>query len=109
MPYATPGSLDELQAPTSGVVRVRPHLNTSQGPTFDHADAREVIEPYSAVARDGSAHDQRTFLDRAHARGTERYGFVLAGGHAVAANGSARRRCFFSPSALMGPGYGAGG
>ncbi len=62
VPYATPGSLDELQGPTSGVVRVRPHLNTSQDPTYDLGDPGELRALYSAVVRDGSAHDQRTLL-----------------------------------------------
>ncbi|WP_431836413.1 hypothetical protein [Cellulomonas sp. Y8] len=65
VPYATPRELDDLRGPTSGVVRVRPHINTGQDPTYDVGDERRLIALYSAVVRDGSAGDQCELLDGA--------------------------------------------
>ena len=65
VPYDTPEDLSELQGPTSGIVRVGPHIDTSQDPTYDLADAGDLIALYSAVVRAGSADDHRRLLDRA--------------------------------------------
>lgn len=65
VPYATPRDLGDLHGPTAGVVRVRPHINTGQDPTYDVGDERRLIALYSAVVRDGSADDQCALLDEA--------------------------------------------
>jgi hypothetical protein len=63
VPYATPRDLTELHGPTSGTVRLRPHLDTSQDPTYDVGDEDDLIALYSAVVRSGTAEDQATLLD----------------------------------------------
>ncbi|VTR76044.1 hypothetical protein [Cellulomonas hominis] len=65
VPYETPDDLAELQGPTSGIVRVRPHIDTSQDPTYDLDDHGDVVALYAAVVRAGSADDQRRLLNRA--------------------------------------------
>jgi len=64
LPYDTPGSLDELQGPTSGKVRVRPPISTAPNPVFDldHEGMRHSL--YAAVIRDGNPQDQRELLAR---------------------------------------------
>lgn len=64
IPYETPGSLDELHGPTSGTVRVRPHINTSPDPVYDLASPSQVWSLYSAVVRDGLPSEQSALLDR---------------------------------------------
>jgi len=64
LPYDTPASLDELQGPTSGKVRVRPPISTAPDPVFDldHEGMRRSL--YAAVIRDGNPQDQRELLAR---------------------------------------------
>lgn len=64
VPYDVPDDLHELQGPTTGTVRVRPHIDTSQDPTYDLADDGDLLAFYSAVVRAGSADDHRHLLDR---------------------------------------------
>lgn len=64
IPYDTPETLDQLQGPTSGTVRVRPHINTSPDPVYDLASPSQVWSLYSAVVRDGLPNEQAAFLDR---------------------------------------------
>lgn len=64
IPYDTPESLDDLHGPTSGTVRVRPHINTSPDPVFDLADPGQQWSLYSAVVRDGLPSEQGAILDR---------------------------------------------
>lgn len=64
IPYATPKSLDELRGPVSGIVRVRPHINTSPDPVYDLDKRSQRWSLYSAVVRDGLGEDQATLLDR---------------------------------------------
>lgn len=65
IPYATPRSLDDLAGPTSGVVRVRPYIDTSHDPTYRLDVPGDVLSLYSRVVRAGSAEDQCRLLDRA--------------------------------------------
>jgi hypothetical protein len=64
IPYVTPDSLDDLRGPTSGVVTVGPHIDTSLHPTYDISNTRRARELYSATVRDGSVLDQVRILDR---------------------------------------------
>lgn len=65
IPYDTPESLDELCGPVSGVVRVRPRINTSPDPVFDLADPGQRWSLYSAVVRDGLPSEQAAILNHA--------------------------------------------
>lgn len=65
IPYDTPESLDELRGPTSGTVRVRPHIDTSPSPIYDLDEPSQVWGLYSAVVRDGLPREQVAILDRA--------------------------------------------
>jgi hypothetical protein len=64
IPYVTPDSLDDLRGPTSGVVTVGPHIDTSTDPTYDVANPQRARELYSATVRDGTASDHVRVLDR---------------------------------------------
>ena len=64
IPYDTPQSLDELQGPTTGTVRVRPHINTSPDPVYDLAEPSQQWSLYSAVVRDGLPSEQAAILNR---------------------------------------------
>lgn len=64
IPYDTPESLDELRGPTSGLVRVRPRIDTSPDPVYDVADPSQRWNLYSAVVRDGLASEQAAILNR---------------------------------------------
>ena len=64
IPYEAPESLDELHGPTSGIVRVRPHINTSPNPIYDLSKPAQQWSLYSAVVRDGLARDQVALLNR---------------------------------------------
>ena len=64
IPYDTPETLDQLQGPTSGTVRVRPHINTSPDPVYDLDSPSQVWSLYSAVVRDGLPSEQATLLNR---------------------------------------------
>lgn len=65
VPYAVPGTLDDLRGPTSGVVRVRAYIDTSQDPTYDLGAEGDLLALYSRVVRAGSVDDQCALLDRA--------------------------------------------
>lgn len=65
IPYSTPSGLDELRGPTTGLVRVRPHIDTSQDPVYDLSDEGDLIALYSAVVRSGTGDEQGMLLDRA--------------------------------------------
>lgn len=65
VPYATPGSLDDLHGPTSGVVRVSRHINTAPSPTYNFDDDGDQLAGYSAIVRDGDPNEQSALLDRA--------------------------------------------
>lgn len=62
--YHAPDSLDELHGPTSGVVRVPPHINTAPDPTYDFNDSGDLWAAYSAIVRDGYPDEQAALLDR---------------------------------------------
>jgi hypothetical protein len=62
--YDTPRSLDDLHGPTTGTVRVRPHINTSPHPVYDLADEGLRWHLYSAVVREGTPEEQTELLDR---------------------------------------------
>ncbi|GAB2468792.1 hypothetical protein GCM10027063_06470 [Promicromonospora xylanilytica] len=64
IPYATPDSLSDLRGPTSGVVTVGPHIDTSMNPVYEVSNVRRARELYSATVRDGSVDDQVAILDR---------------------------------------------
>lgn len=64
IPYATPDSLSDLRGPTSGVVTVGPHIDTSMNPVYVLRDPRRARELYSATVRDGSVVDQAQILDQ---------------------------------------------
>lgn len=64
IPYDLPESLDELRGPTSGTVRVRPHINTSPDPVYDLAKPSQQWSLYSAVVRDGLPSEQVAILNR---------------------------------------------
>ncbi|MFD2793428.1 hypothetical protein ACFS27_07685 [Promicromonospora vindobonensis] len=64
IPYVTPDSLDDLRGPTSGVVTVGPHIDTSMNPVYEVSNPRRARELYSATVRDGSVVDQVRILDR---------------------------------------------
>ena len=64
IPYVTPDSLDDLRGPTSGVVTVGPHIDTSLNPVYEVSDPRRARELYGATVRDGSVVDQVRILDR---------------------------------------------
>lgn len=65
VPYDTPDSLGELEGPTAGTVRARPHINTSPDPVYDLAKPSQRWSLYSAVVRDGLASEQSALLNRA--------------------------------------------
>ncbi|GAA4687014.1 hypothetical protein APR04_004838 [Promicromonospora umidemergens] len=64
IPYVTPDSLSDLRGPTSGVVTVGPHIDTSMNPVYEVSDPRRARELYGATVRDGSVVDQVEILDR---------------------------------------------
>ncbi len=64
IPYDTPESLDDLQGPTSGLVRVSPRIDTSLNPVYDVSSPSNRWSLYSAVVRDGLPADQVAILDR---------------------------------------------
>ncbi len=64
IPYDTPESLDELQGPATGTVRVRPHINTSPDPIYNLAVPSQQWSLYSAVVRDGLPSEQTAILNR---------------------------------------------
>lgn len=64
VPYDTPESLDELRGPTAGIVRVRPHINTSPHPVYDLSKPSQLWSLYSAVVRDGLPGEQVAILNR---------------------------------------------
>jgi len=64
IPYDAPESLDDLHGPTSGLVRVRPHINTSPDPVYDLDSPSQRWSLYSAVVRDGLPSEQTALLDR---------------------------------------------
>ncbi|WP_028709600.1 hypothetical protein [Propionicicella superfundia] len=63
--YHTPDSLDDLHGPTSGVIRVRPHIRTAPEPTYDFDSPGGLWAGYSAIVRDGYPDEHAAFLDRA--------------------------------------------
>ncbi len=65
IPYDTPQSLDDLRGPTSGVVRVRPRIDTSPDPVYDLADPGQRWSLYNAVVREGLPSEQAAILNRA--------------------------------------------
>jgi len=64
IPYVTPDSLDDLRGPTSGVVTVGPHIDTSLDPSYEVSDPKRARELYSATVRDGFVPDHVRILDR---------------------------------------------
>jgi hypothetical protein len=64
IPYVTPDSLDDLRGPTSGVVTVGPHIDTSLNPTYDLDAGDRTLGLYSATVRDGVVADHIRVLDR---------------------------------------------
>ena len=64
IPYDTPESLDDLQGPASGLVRVSPRIDTSLNPVYNVSNPSNRWSLYSAVVRDGLPADQVAILDR---------------------------------------------
>lgn len=64
IPYVTPDSLDDLRGPTSGVVTVGPHIDTSLNPVYELSDPDRLWNLYTRVVRSGFVPDQVKFLDR---------------------------------------------
>ena len=64
IPYDTPDSLNDLHGPTSGVVTVRPRIDTSPDPVYDLGDPGQRWSLYSATVRDGLPVEQAAILDR---------------------------------------------
>lgn len=64
IPYVTPESLDELRGPSTGIVTVGPHIDTSLDPTYDLGRRARKLELYSATVRDGFGPDHRAVLNR---------------------------------------------
>jgi hypothetical protein len=63
LPYDTPESLDELQGPTSGKVRVPPPIDTSLDPTYELSDPGQLRWLYTRVLREGNVAQQREYID----------------------------------------------
>lgn len=63
IPYATPDSLSDLRGPTSGVVTVGPHIDTSMNPVYVLGDPDRLWGLYTRVVRSGAVPDQVTYLD----------------------------------------------
>jgi hypothetical protein len=63
--YSTPESLDDLHGPTSGVIRVGPHIKTAPVPTYDLDSPNGLWTAYSAIVRDGRPDEQAALLDKA--------------------------------------------
>ena len=64
IPYVTPDSLSDLRGPTSGVVTVGPHIDTSMNPVYDLRDPDRLWNLYTRVVRSGFVPDHVKFLDR---------------------------------------------
>jgi hypothetical protein len=64
IPYVTPESLDDLRGPTSGVVTVGPHIDTSLDPVYELSDPDRLWNLYTRVVRSGFVPDHVKFLDR---------------------------------------------
>lgn len=64
IPYVTPESLAELRGPSTGVVTVGPHIDTSLDPTYDLGDPDRLWNLYARVVRSGFVPDHIRFLDR---------------------------------------------
>lgn len=64
VPHDTPESLNDLQGPTSGTIRVRPRIDTSPDPVYDLGDTGQRWSLYSAVVRAGLPNEQATILNR---------------------------------------------
>ncbi len=62
-PYATPPRLNDLHGPTTGIIRVRPHIDTSPHPVYDLDSPDQLRQLYRAVVRDGTPEDQMSILD----------------------------------------------
>lgn len=65
VPFDTPGSLGDLQGPTSGVIRVSSHINTAPEPAYDLDVPASLRSAYGAIVREGYASEQVTLLDKA--------------------------------------------
>ena len=64
IPYVAPESLDELRGPTSGVVTVGPHIDTSLNPVYELRDPDRLQNLYTRVVRSGFVPDHVDYLDR---------------------------------------------
>ena len=64
LPWCMPESLDELQGPTSGLVRTTGSICTAPDPVFDIDDLLELRGLYRSTVRDGTSAEQSKFLDR---------------------------------------------
>lgn len=64
IPYVTPDSLDDLRGPTSGVVTVGPHIDTSLNPVYELGDRDRLLNLYTRVVRSGFVADHKKFLDQ---------------------------------------------
>jgi len=63
IPYVTPDSLADLRGPTSGVVSVGPHIDTSLNPVYELRDRDRLRNLYTRVVRSGFVPDHVKFLD----------------------------------------------
>ena len=63
--YRTPGSLDELHGPTSGVILVPLHIKSAPESMSNLDTSHGLRTAYSASVRDGYADEQAALLDRA--------------------------------------------
>jgi len=64
VPYDTPARLADLVGPTTGIVRVGAHIDTSPVPVYDLDDPDQVWALYTRVVRDGTPQDQARLLNR---------------------------------------------
>ena len=64
IPYNTPDSLDDLHGPTSGQVRVPPHICTAPNRVYDVAEASQRWSLYIKVVQSGTAEEHAELLDR---------------------------------------------
>lgn len=64
IPYDAPGVTGRLARTHLGIVRVRPHINTSPHPLYDLDSPSQRWSLYSAVVRDGLPSEQAAILNR---------------------------------------------
>jgi len=63
IPYQTPDSLDDLCGPTSGIIRVGPHIDPSPEPIYD-LDNKHIWYTYSAIIRAGTKEEINELINK---------------------------------------------